>query len=85
MNRRFVLSLIVVLAFGLLLTGCGNGGTTNSPANVAGSQAAQAGGAGRQQSPPQFVADNDYNVKKQINMPKVIFVYSDPTPHHPEG
>lgn len=32
-----------------------------------------------------FVADKNYNVEEDLDTPKVIFVYSDPTEHHPQG
>ena len=32
-----------------------------------------------------FVADKDYNIDEDLDIPKVIFVYSDPTEHHPQG
>jgi len=32
-----------------------------------------------------FVGDINYNVSEDLNMPKVVFVYSDPTPHHLQG
>ncbi|MBD8067789.1 hypothetical protein [Bacillus sp. PS06] len=32
-----------------------------------------------------FVGDENYNIEEDLDVPKVIFVYSDPTPHHPQG
>lgn len=33
----------------------------------------------------EFVADKNYNIDEDLDVPKVIFVYSDPTEHHPQG
>ncbi|MFT9486599.1 MAG: hypothetical protein ACH0QD_04420 [Tepidibacillus sp.] len=32
-----------------------------------------------------FTGDKNYNIDEDIDIPKIIFVYSDPTPHHPNG
>lgn len=32
-----------------------------------------------------FTSDNEADVFEDLDIPKVLFVYSDPTPHHPDG
>ncbi len=33
----------------------------------------------------QFVGDTGYNIDENLDIPKITFIYSDPTPHHPNG
>lgn len=37
------------------------------------------------ESSASFKGDTGYNIEEDIDQPKVIFVYSDPTEHHPMG
>lgn len=72
--KRIPVLLLMTLTFIsiLLLAGCG-------------SQSPSTSRTGGTQPAPVFVETADYNIDEPINMPKVLFVYTDPNAEHPNG